>query len=97
MASQKSPHARFSTLILSRLASQPDSIIAASSTCEKSPHARFSTLVLSRLASQPDSIIAASSTCEVQHPRLGSSGFSARLHQRHAPPTRFKGPQPLPT
>ncbi|CAI9301637.1 unnamed protein product [Lactuca saligna] len=74
-------YARFSTLALIRLASQPDSIIAASSACERQAlHASFKTLTLSRLASEPDSIIAASSTCKVQHPRLESSGFSAQLH-----------------
>ncbi|CAH1416061.1 unnamed protein product [Lactuca virosa] len=46
----------------------------------QAPHARFSTLASSRLASQPDSITAASSACEVQHPRLESPGFPARLH-----------------
>ncbi|CAH1425664.1 unnamed protein product [Lactuca virosa] len=92
---RQAPHARFSTLGSSRLASQPDSTIAASTACERqAPHARFSILALSRLASQPDSITAASTACEVQYPRLESPGFSARLH--YSGKHRMRGSVPSP-
>ncbi|CAI9285787.1 unnamed protein product [Lactuca saligna] len=86
------PHsAKFSTFALSLLASQPDSVIAASSAYEypcldfsarlrQAPPARFSILALSCLASPPNSILAARSACKVQNPCLESPGFLSRLH-----------------
>ncbi|CAH1416575.1 unnamed protein product [Lactuca virosa] len=86
---RQAPHARFSTLASSRLASQPTPLQ------RQAPHTRFSTLAMSHPAPQPDSIISASSACEVQYPRLKSPDFSARL-QRKAPHARLKGLQTLP-
>ncbi|CAI9261623.1 unnamed protein product [Lactuca saligna] len=91
---RQAPHGRSSTLASSRLASQPDSIIAASSACERQAlHARLSTLASILLTSQPDSIIAASPTCEVQYARLESPGFSTRLH--YSSTLRMRGSVPL--
>ncbi|CAH1432534.1 unnamed protein product [Lactuca virosa] len=86
----QAPHARFNTLASSRLASQPDSIIAASSACEVQYPRLESPGFSARLHYSGKLRMRGS----VPSPRVAWLPIPVPLKQ-HAPSTRLKGLQPL--
>ncbi|CAH1449101.1 unnamed protein product [Lactuca virosa] len=87
---RQAPPARFSILASSHLASQPDSIISASSAC-KLKHPCLESFGFSARLYYCDKLRMRGSA---PSPRVAWLPIPAPL-QQHAPPTRLKGLQPL--